>query len=230
MKTLNTMFLMGTSEEINLQVSLFNALQDNSKLAEVKSLFAQIKKLNLVQDVSDLVVSLMKEDEIAEDCLLFVLKEIQEINSSSVEMNVVDNEEKVAVKKFINLMIGEKTPFEEVTEKVFKTGSLISVKFLLKSFKFDINNVISCVYQNTDDVFFHVFDTYKVDSVFVADLIEKQLMKNKFNLEVVKELILSEDIVVTENLKKYEMIDRVLMMKKFQSKEVNSSNDEVVKI
>ena len=79
MKTLNTMFLMGTSEEINLQVNLFNALQDNSKLAEVKSLFAQIKKLNLVQDVSDLVVSLMKEDEIAEDCLLFVLQEIHNI-------------------------------------------------------------------------------------------------------------------------------------------------------
>ena len=94
----------------------------------------------------------------------------------------------------------------------------------------NMNKVISCAYQNTHDVFFYVFDTYKVDSVFVANLVEEQLIKNKFNLEVVKELILSEDIVVTESLKKYEMIDRVLMMKKFQSKEVNSSNDEVVKI
>lgn len=230
MKTLNTMFLMGTSEEINLQVNLFNALQDNSKLAEVKSLFAQIKKLNLVDNVSDFISSLMKEDNIAEDCLLFVLKEMENIKPASVEVKVADSEDKVAVKKFINLMIGEKTTFEDVTEKVFKTGSLTSVKFLLNHFKFDIKNVISCAYQNTHDVFFHVFDTYKVDSVFVANLVEEQLIKNKFNLEIVKELILSEDIVVTESLKKYEMIDRVLMMKKFQSKEVNSSNDEVVKI
>ena len=230
MTTLKTMYLSGTSEEMKLQMDFFNALQDNSKIVEVKSLFSQIKKLNRVYDVCDFLISLMKEDEIAEDCILFVLKEMETIQPFSIEVKTSDSEDKVAFKKFINLMIGEKTTFEDVTEKVFKTGSLTSVKFLLNHFKFDMNKVISLTYQNTHDVFFHVFDTYKVDSVFVADLIEKQLIKNKFNLEVVKELILSEDIVVTESLKKYEMIDRVLMMKKFQSKEVNSSNDEVVKI
>lgn len=227
---MKTMYLIGSQKEKALQIEFLNALQDNSKLAEVKSLFAQIKKLNLVDNVSDFISSLMKEDNIAEDCLLFVLKEMENINPSSIDVKVADNENEVAVKKFLNLMIGEKTTFEDVTEKVFKTGSLTSIKFLLNHFKFDMNKVISLTYQNTHDVFFHVFDTYKVDSFFVANLVEEQLIKNKFNLEVVKELILSEDIVVTESLKKYEMIDRVLMMKKFQSKEVKSSNDEIVKI
>ncbi len=224
------MFLMGTSQEMKIQVNLFNALQDNSKLAEVKDLFAQLKKLNNLSSVYDFIVDLMKEDEIAEDCLLFVLKEIQDIKASSVEMKIFDGKEDVAVKKFVNLMIGNKTPFEEVTEKVFKKGSLNSIKFLLNSFKFDIKNVTACVYHNTYDVFFYVFDKFKVDHSFVADLIEKQLLKNKFNLEVVKELILSEDIIVTESLKNYVMIDRILMIKRFQEKEVNSFNEEVVKI
>jgi len=230
MKTLKTIGLMGTAEEMNLQVNLYNALQDNSKLAEVKGLFAQLKKLNSVSSVKDLVIDLMKEEEIAEDCLLFVLKEIQAIQPKSVEMKVSDDENTVAVKKFVNLMIGNKTDFEEVIETVFKKGSLTSVKFLLNHFKFDIQNVTAFVYHNTYDVFFYVFDKFKVDHVFVADLIEKQLMKDKFNLEVVKELILSEEIIVTENLKNYVMIDRILMIKRLQEKEVNYSEKELVKI
>lgn len=227
MKTFKPSFFPDTFEVEKLKEKIFYAMQDDNKLAETTVLFA---KLNDNSFVDDFIKDFLKDDIFAENTMFFLLSKIKEIPTEKLRVSNKDNEVKMVVKNFLNTL-STKTRFEVLTNTVFRKGSLNAVKFLMTHFEFNTDEVLSSVYHNSMEVFFYVLNTFKKDINFITALVEKKLASNDsfFNFEIVKELVLSDDIVLTEELKNYQIMSKIVVFKNLSMKS-KCCKKETVKI
>lgn len=222
--------VFGESPEVEkLKEAIFYSMQNDSTLSETKVLFSQ---LNAHEVVDTYILNFMKEDTFSEENMLFLFNEINGFEVNPIVIKDNETKESLAVKSFMN-KVAVFSRFEVLTNRIFNSGSLNAVKFLLTHFDFKSERVLELVYRNTMEVFFYVFDTFKVDKSLVSKMIKDKLENDAsfFNFEIVKELVVSDDMVISDELMNYDIMKKIMIFKNFNSKDnAYKTEKELVKI
>lgn len=135
-------------------------------------------------------------------------------------------EDKNTFKAFLKQM---PNGFESFVNEVISKCSLNAVKFIFEKANLNHKDYVSVAYHNTIDVFFYVFDNAKISNKELNSLIKNKLKSDKFNFEIVKELVLSDKLIVDNELSDFVIMDKIRIFKKFDSKS-NNLKTELFKI
>ena len=112
--------------------------------------------------------------------------------------------------------------FENAINYTFQFGSLNAVKLLMETYKFNDMKFIELAYYNTVEVFFYVLKkTTEISKSSLVNMIEKKIgmtVGAVFNLNIVKELVMTDEIKLSEELLDYTIVNNISLFKKLTDK------------